>query len=72
MKLRSTFPIQQLLFLATCSLLLLNREALAQSQAVVKTKTAAPQQGVVTGVTASGVAIQLSAGGSITIPAGSD
>ncbi len=69
MKLRSTFPIQQLLFAATCGLLISGREAQAQGQAaVVKTKTAAPQQGLVTGVSASGVAIQLAAGGSITIP----
>ena len=69
MKLRSTFPIQQLLFLATCGLLLAGRDARAQGQpAVVKQKAGAAQQGVITGVTASGVSFQLAAGGSITIP----
>ena len=67
MKLRSTFPFQQLLFAAVCGLLLAGREARAQT-AVLKLKTGAAQQGVVTGVSASGVAMQLAAGGSITIP----
>ena len=49
--------------------MLSGREARAQGQtAVVKPKTGAAQQGVITGVTASGVAIQLGAGGSITVP----
>ena len=69
MKLRSTFPFQQLLFAAVCGLLLAGREAQAQGQpAVVKQKGGAAQQGVVTGTSASGVAFQLAAGGSITIP----
>ncbi len=67
MKLRSTFPFQQLLFAAACGLLLAGHEARAQA-AVLKLKTGAAQQGLVTGVSASGVAMQLAAGGSITIP----
>lgn len=69
MNLRSTFRFQQLLFLATFGLLMAGRDAQAQGQsAVVKQKAGAAQQGVITGVTASGVSFQLASGGSITIP----
>ncbi|MEO7318958.1 MAG: hypothetical protein ABIZ56_08225, partial [Chthoniobacteraceae bacterium] len=68
MKLRSTFRSQQLLFLAMCGLSILQSDVLGQGQpAAIKTKTGV-QQGVITGVTASGVGIQLTAGGSISIP----
>ena len=44
-------------------------DALGQTQpATIKLKTGAVQQGLITGVTASGVGIQLAAGGSISIP----
>ena len=72
MKLRSTSRPQQLLFLAACGVLILNSEVCAQApqsaQALIKQKGGAAQQGVITGVSASGVSIQLAAGGSITIP----
>ena len=69
MKLRSTSRSQQLLFLATCGLSIFAHDAFAQAQsAAIKMKTGAVQQGVITGVTASGVGIQLAAGGSISIP----
>ncbi len=69
MKLRSTFHFQQLLFLAGCGALTFCGTAFAQGQAaVLKLKTGTTQQGVITGVTASGVGIQLTAGGSISIP----
>lgn len=69
MKLRSTSTFQQLLFLAACSVSLCGHDAQAQGlPASIKLKTGAVQQGNITGVTASGVGIQLSAGGSISIP----
>ena len=44
-------------------------DSLGQTQpATIKLKTGAVQQGLITGVTASGVGIQLAAGGSISIP----
>ena len=69
MKLRSTPPSQQLLFLAACGLSLLTTNGFGQTPAAsIKQKTGTVQQGVITGVSASGVAVQLTAGGSISIP----
>ena len=71
MKLRSTFPFQQLLFLAFGGSLLIGKLAHGQTQsAFIKMKVGDPRQGVITQVSASGVSIQLPAGGSITIPLG--
>jgi hypothetical protein len=69
MKLRSTFPFQQLLFLVFGGLLLIGNVAHGQTQpAFVKMKVGDPKQGVITQVSGSGVSIQLATGGSITIP----
>ena len=71
MKLRSTSSSQQLLFLAACGLSLLGNSAFGQQQpATVKIKGGEPKQGIITGVTASGVGMTLTAGGtgSISIP----
>ena len=69
MKLRSTFPFQQLLFAALSGLLLSGNVARGQAQsAYVKMKVGDPKQGVISQVSASGVSIQMAAGGSATIP----
>ena len=69
MKLRSTFPYQQLLFLAFGGLSSIGNFAHGQTQAAfLKMKAGDPKQGVITQVSASGVAVQMSTGGSITIP----
>lgn len=69
MKLRSTSTPQQLLFLAACGLSILGGDAFGQGlAATLKLKTGAVQQGAITGVSASGVGIQLTTGGSISIP----
>ena len=69
MKLRSTSSSQQLLFLAVCGLSLFVNDASGQTPAAsIKQKTGTVQQGVITGVTASGVGLQLTAGGTISIP----
>ena len=52
-----------------CGLVSFGNDAFGQGQpANVKLKTGGVQQGVITGVTASGVGINLTAGGSVTIP----
>ncbi len=69
MNLRSTFHFQQHLFASAFCLAIWGNAALAQApQGAIKMKTGATQQGVITGVTASGVGLQLAAGGSISIP----
>jgi hypothetical protein len=69
MKLRAPSPPQQLLFPAAFALLVLGEMACAQApQAVVKLKTGTTQQGVITQVTPSGVAMQMSGGQSATLP----
>ena len=69
MKLRSTFPSQQLLFLAAGGLSLLANAGFGQTPAAsIKQKSGAVEHGVITGVTASGVGVQLTADRSISIP----
>ena len=71
MNLRSTFHFQQHLFVTAFCLAICGVEARAQAQqGIIKMKAGAPQQGIITGVTASGVGLQLPAGGSISIPLG--
>ena len=73
MKLRSTSSSQQLLFLAACGVSFFLNDASAQTSAAsIKQKNGTVQQGVITGVTASGVGVQLTGGanpgGTISIP----
>src|SRR4030095_6384576 len=67
MKLRSSFCLQQLIFLAFVGLLLVDEtRAQAPQQAVIKLKNGTTQQGVINQVSASGVSIQLSPNQSVT------
>jgi hypothetical protein len=67
MKLRSSFCLQQLIFLALVGpLLLVETRAQAPQQAAIKLKNGTTQQGVINQVSASGVSLQLSPNQSVT------